>query len=300
MPVRGCSSKCKQQSEFSNLTFCEVSSGISDSPTTKQTTTCNNQLARNAVMLCQKFILPGSEISQHNLAQNFDPAVLLLLVFSHSVWEKLWLLIASSHLWIEKGEGKASFSSIWEEKKVWWGWGEMLSQTAAIPIEKWSCVSPGSACDQRVQLGSARGWKAPLGSQYTCMVILPWPWIPLHQNDPRQRWMHATKEMVMGNISMGSDSGLTAPISSGGTTSPHLWRYAYCSTQAAEESLTKIPLANVSSCGSFEDKLGIFDNVLKEWEWDIEWLKTCQETSLSLWAHMCCTLCTWTMFSWAV
>lgn len=235
------------------------------------------------------FILPGSEISQHNLAQNFAPMALLLLVFSHSVSEKLWLLIASSHLWIEKGKEKASFSSIWEEKKVLWGWGEMLSQTAAIPIEKWSCVSPGSVCDQQVQLGSARGWKAPLGSQYTCMVIFPWPWIPLHQNDPWQTWKCATNK-VMGNVSMGGDSSLTAPISSGGTTSPHLWRYASCSTQVAEESLTKIPLANVSSCGSSEDKLGIFDNVLEEWEWDTEWLKTCQEISLSLWPQMCSTL----------
>lgn len=32
------------------------------------------------------------------------------------------------------------------------------------------------------------------------------------------------------------------------------------------ESLTKIPLANVSSRGSSKDKLGILDNVLEEWE----------------------------------
>lgn len=49
------------------------------------------------------FILPGSEIFQRNPAQNFDQVAPLLLVFFHSVWEKLWLLIASSHLWIEKG-----------------------------------------------------------------------------------------------------------------------------------------------------------------------------------------------------
>lgn len=54
-------------------------------------------------MLCQMFNLPGSEIFQHSPAQNFDPMAPLLQVFFHSVWEKLWLLIANSHLWIEKG-----------------------------------------------------------------------------------------------------------------------------------------------------------------------------------------------------
>lgn len=65
--------------------FPNVSSGITHNPTTNQTTTRNDQLPRNVVMLCQIFILPGSEIFQHNLAQNFDPVVPLLLVFFHSM-----------------------------------------------------------------------------------------------------------------------------------------------------------------------------------------------------------------------
>lgn len=64
--------------------------------------TCNDQLLRNVFMVCQMCILPGSEKFQHNLAQNFDPVAPLLLAFFHSVWEKLWLLTANSHLWIEK------------------------------------------------------------------------------------------------------------------------------------------------------------------------------------------------------
>lgn len=69
-----------------------------------------------------------------------------------------------------------------------WGWGEM-SQLASTP--RWKeilCVPRKCAPAQPGQSGGAGGWKAPLGSQYPCMGILLWPWIPLHQDDPWHRW----------------------------------------------------------------------------------------------------------------
>lgn len=198
LSVRGCSSKCKQQSEFSNLTFCQVFSGISDSPTTKQDTTCNSQLTRNVIMLCQMFILPGSEISQHNLAQNFAPMALLLLVFSHSVWEKLWLLIASSHLRIEKGEEKASFSSIWEEKKVLWDEGRCCHRQLPSPLKSYPVcpqeVSVTSECSWEV-LGDEKllwapstfAWWSFLGLESHCTRMI----LGKHGSMPPTRWLWA-------------------------------------------------------------------------------------------------------------
>lgn len=43
------------------------------------------------------------------------------------------------------------------------------------------------------------------------------------------------------------------------------------------ESLTKIPLANVSSCGSSNNELGVFDNVLQEWDRDTG-IRSCWES----------------------
>lgn len=120
-----------------------------------------------------------------------------------------------------------------EEKKMVWGWGEM-SQLASTP--RWKeilCVPRKCAPAQPGQSGGAGGWKAPLGSQYPCMGILLWPWIPLHQDDPWHRWESATKEVAVGKVSMGGASSFTAPIGSGATTSPGVWGYSCCSARHA-------------------------------------------------------------------
>lgn len=122
-----------------------------------------------------------------------------------------------------------------------------------------------------LQSGGAGRQKTPLGSQYPRVEILAWSRIPLHQDGPWHGW-----EGAVGQVSLGRTSSSTAPTSSGGTTSPHVWGHSCCSSQCADmntstrgEPLTEIPLTNVSSGGSSKDKLGVFDNVLQQGDREI-------------------------------
>lgn len=173
------------------------------------------------------FTLPGSEIFQHNLAQNFDPVAPLLLVFFHSVWEKLWLLKASSHLWIEKGErGRKGARGDVMTVSCHFPWNP--KDSLHVPREgvpAW----PGQTV---LQSGGAGRQKTPLASQYPRVKILPWLWIPLHQDGPWHGWAGAIQEATVGQASLGRTFSSTAATSSGGTTSPPLWGHCcYCSTQ---------------------------------------------------------------------
>lgn len=155
----------------------------------------------------------------------------------------------------------------------------MLWQLAATSpeIQKTACVSP-----ERVSLpgqgrllksGGAGGQKSPLGSQVPWVKILPWSWIPLPQDGPWHGWEGNVQEVAVGQVSLGRTSSST---SLGGTTSPPVWGHCCCSSRGVDmniptqgESLTKIPLTNVRSGGSSKDKLGIFDNVLQQWDREI-------------------------------
>lgn len=190
---------------------------------------------RNVFTLCRVLILPGNEIFQHNLSQSFDPVAPLLLVFFHSVWEKLWLLTASSHLRIEKGEKPFIFFSSRGQEGGTGARGDVQQLDAtSLEIQKTAHVIPGSMslpgqgrlCCSLELLGDKR---LP-GARSSHMEILPWSWIPLHQNGLWHRREGATKEVAVGKASMRGTSSFTAPTSSGGTTFPHVWGYTYYSS----------------------------------------------------------------------
>lgn len=226
---------------------------------------CND---RDVFILWQLFTLPGSEIFQHNLAQNFDPVAPLLLVFFHSVWEKLWLLIASSHLRIEKGKRGTKEAR-----------GYVMTVSCHFPWNpKDSLYVPREsvpAWPGQIVLQSGRQ-KTPLGSQYPWVKIHPRSWIPLHQDGPWNGWEGAIQEVTVGQVSLGRTSSSTAPSSSEGQhpllcedTAAALMVCRHEHIHPGASPLTKIPLTNVSSGGSSKDKLGVFDNVLQQWDTEI-------------------------------
>lgn len=126
----------------------------------------------------------------------------------------------------DRGRKSLIFFHREEKKKMVWGRGEM-SQLAATPVEKRSCVSPGSVplpsqgslevlVDKKLPWGhSTLAWGSFSGLESLCTRMIP-------GTDGR-----------VGKVSMGGASSFTALIGSEATTSPHVWGYSCCSAQHA-------------------------------------------------------------------